>query len=153
MAFTHTNKITYNYLSGGSSVNAVVSKSATLGAEMNISELVGTYADPNQLNDIEIEYFEFTTASKAESVYLMLDGYNGELWGGSSGGTKMVDLVSGEPYVWTKDGSANFPPGNTNPMVDSTDKLIVKPKTAVGGGALAGSDSCTLTVKVLYDPT
>ena len=57
-------------------------------------------------------------------------------------------LADGEPYVWSYNGGTDFPNGNSNPMIDSTASIIVKP---------AASDSAertpTITIKVLYDPT
>ena len=148
MAFSHTNKVTYRYdTSQGSSIEKSVSKVETAGAEMNVSETVTTDGS-SETADIDLEYFEFTTAAQAKSVYLRIDGYNCALYANGSAGTKMADLDDGVPYVWSYNGGTAFPPGQSNPMVDSTTKLTVKPD-AGAGTATEG----TLTVNVLYDPT
>jgi hypothetical protein len=148
MAFTHTNKVRYNYISGSVNVLKEVTKVETAGAEMNVSEAITTDGS-TEAADIDLEYFEFTHAVQAKSVYLRLDGFNGAIYAnGSSAGTKMVDLDDGEPYVWSYGGGTNFPPGNTNPMKDDTLKLTVKPD-AGAGTTTAG----TITASVLYDPT
>jgi hypothetical protein len=147
MSFTHTNKITFDYLSGGSSLSKAVSKTETSGAEINISEAVTTDGSSETTN-IDLSYFEFQTAAKAVSVYLRIDGFNCALYGGASGASKMADLDNGEPYVWSYNSGTDFPAGNTNPMVDATDMLRITPDAG------AGTDTAgTLTVKVLYDPT
>jgi len=148
MSFTHTNKVRYQYVSGSVNVLKEVSKVETAGAEMNISEAITTDSVTEE-NDIDLEYFEFTTAAQAKSVYIRLDGFNGALYAnGSSGGDLMVDLDDGEPFVWSYGGGTSFPPGNSNPMKNSTLKLTVKPD-AGAGTETAG----TITVSVLYDPT
>jgi len=153
MAFTHTNKITYTYTAGGLNTTSIVSKAETWGAEMNISEEVTTAGGIGE-DARDLEYFEFTTKTQARSVMLLMTGdgvntFDCALWANGTGGTKMADLVDGEPFVWSSsDGSTgNFPPGNENPMVDSTTKLTVKPVDET-----LESITGTLTVKVLYDP-
>jgi len=145
MAFTHTNKVRYNYISG--SVNSLkeVIKVETDAAEMNVSEEY-VLADPTE-TPLTLEYFEFTTAAKAKSVYLRLDGYNGTLKGGVDGASTMKALVDGEPFVWSYNGGTSFPPGTSNPMVDATDMLLLVPDAGQTIGATG-----TLTVSVLYDP-
>ena len=150
MAFTHTNRITYQYVAGGNTEQTAVSQAETAGAEMNVSEVVTALATPT--DDIDLEYFEFTTKAQARSVYLKLDGFDGAVWAnGSSAGTKMKDLVSGQPYVWSYNATNNFPEGAENPMVDTTTKLTVVP--ANGTTTVTEGDTATLTVKVLYDPS
>lgn len=148
MAYTHTNKIVYAYTAGGAEQGKTVSKSETHGAEMNVSQAITTDASSETAN-IDLEYFEFTTKLQARSVFIMLTGFNGALYGGVAGASKMVDLDDGEPYVWSSsDGSTgNFPAGNTNPMIDATDRLRITPDAGAGTGT-----SGTITVKVLYDP-
>tara|TARA_Y100001973_G_C5113006_1_gene288671 strand:+ start:414 stop:857 length:444 start_codon:yes stop_codon:yes gene_type:complete len=147
MAFSHTNKITFEYTDNGGVASKSVSKAETSGAQVSIEEAITTDSS-SATADIDLEYFEFTTASKAVSVYLRIDGFNCALYANGSGGTKMADLDDGEPYVWSYNGGTNFPAGNSNPMVDSTTKLTVRPDSD------AGTDTAgTLTVKVLYDPT
>ena len=147
MAFTHTNEIRYRYTTGDGVVEKIVSQAETDGAEMNVSEAIVTDSSSEE-TDIDLEYFEFTTAAQAKSVYLRLDGFNGALWAnGSSSGTKMKDLDNGVPYVWSSNSAANFPAGATNPMVDSTTKLTVQPDAGAGTGT-AG----TIIVKILYGP-
>lgn len=147
MAFSHTNQIAFTYSAGGTSAKKTISKTETSGAEMNISEAITTDSS-SETADIDLEYFEFTTASQAKSVYIRLDGFNGAIYANGSGGTKMIDVDNGEPYVWSYNGGTDFPAGNSNPMVNSTTKLTVKPDVG------AGTDTAgTLTVKVLYDPT
>ena len=147
MAFSHTNKITFEYTDNGGVASKSVSKTETSGAQISIEEAITTDSSTGE-TDIDLEYFEFTTASKAVSVYLRIDGFNCALYANGSGGTKMADLDDGEPYVWSYGGGTSFPAGNTNPMVDSTTKLTVKPDVGTAED-LAG----TITVKVLYDPT
>ena len=114
---------------------------------MNISEAITTDSS-SETADIDLEYFEFTTATQAKSVYIRLDGFNGAIYANGSGGTKMTDLDDGEPYVWSYNGGTDFPAGNSNPMVNSTTKLTVKPDAG------AGTDTAgTIVVKVLYDPS
>ena len=146
MAFTHTNEIRYRYTTGDGVVEKIVSQAETDGAEMNVSEAIVTDSSSEE-TDIDLEYFEFTTAAQAKSVYLRLDGFNGALYANGSGGTLMKDLDDGIPYVWSSNSAANFPAGATNPMVDSTTKLTVKPDGSQGTGT-AG----TIIVKVLYGP-
>ena len=145
MAFTHTNEIRYRYTTGSAVVEKIVSVVETDGAEINVSEAIVT-ADP-ETTDIDLEYFEFTTAAQAKAVYLRLDGFDGALYANGSGGTLMKNLDNGIPYVWSSNSTNNFPVGATNPMVDSTTKLTVKPD-AGAGIATAG----TIIVKVLYGP-
>ena len=145
MAFTHTNEIRYRYTTGDGVVEKIVSQAETDGAEMNVSEAIVT-ADP-ETTAIDLEYFEFTTAAQAKSVYLRLDGFDGALYANGSGGTKMKDLDNGIPYVWSSNSTNNFPAGATNPMVDSTTKLTVVPDSG------AGTDTAgTIIVKILYGP-
>ena len=146
MSFTHTNKVRYQYVSGSVNVLKEVSKAETAGAEMNVSS--GCVLLKPTETALTLENFEFATAAQAKSVYLRLDGYNGELFGGVGGVTSMADLVDGEPYVWSDNGGLNFPPGRTNPMVNATDMLKLVP--AAGGDVGATG---TLTVSVLYDPS
>jgi len=146
MAFTHTNEIRYRYTTGDGLVEKIVSQAETDGAEMNVSEAIVTDSSSEE-TDIDLEYFEFTTAAQAKSVYLRLDGFNGALYANDSGGTLMKDLDDGIPYVWSSNSAANFPAGATNPMVDSTTKLTVQPDAGAGTGT-AG----TIIVKILYGP-
>ena len=149
MAFTHTNKITYSYTAGGVDAVKAISRSESAGAEINISKAITTNSSV-ETADISLDYFEFQEKDQARSVYILLTGFNGTLKGGVSGGSTMVaDLKNGEPYVWSSsDGSTNnFPAGNTNPMVDATDELIVKPDAGSG----TDTDG-TITVRVLYAP-
>lgn len=148
MAFTHINTIRTSYSAGGVVIANDVSKTETAGAEINISEAITT-GDP-ETTDIDFDYFVFELANRARSVFIKLDGFNGALYAENSSAvqTKMLDLDNGEPYSWSYNGASDFPVGNTNPMVNDTVKLIVRPD-AGAGVATAG----TLTVKVLYDPT
>ena len=146
MAFTHTNEIRYRYTTGSAVVEKIVSVVETDGAEINVSEAIVTDAS-TEAADIDLEYFEFTTAAQAKAVYLRLDGFDGALYANGSGGTLMKNLDNGIPYVWSSNSTNNFPVGATNPMVDSTTKLTVKPD-AGAGIATAG----TIIVKVLYGP-
>ena len=147
MSFTHTNKVRYQYVSGSVNVLKEISKVETAGAEMNVSEAITTDASDEDA-DIDLLHFDFADASQAKSVYLRLDGFNGGLWANGTGGTLMADLVDGEPFVWSDNGGLNFPPGRTNPLIDSIAKLTVHPADGAGTGT-AG----TITVSVLYDPT
>ena len=146
MAFTHTNEIRYRYTTGDAVVEKIVSVVETDGAEINVSEAIVTDASTDT-TAIDLEFFEFTTAAQAKSVYLRLDGFNGALYANGSSGTKMKDLDNGIPYVWSSNSTNNFPAGATNPMVDSTTKLTVIPDSGAGTGT-AG----TIIVKVLYGP-
>lgn len=149
MAFTHINTIRTSYSAGGVVIANDVSKTETAGAEINISEAIATDA-VTETTDIDFDYFVFELANRARSVFIKLDGFNGALYAENSSAvqTKMLDLDNGEPYSWSYNGASDFPVGNTNPMVNDTVKLIVRPD-AGAGVATAG----TLTVKVLYDPT
>jgi hypothetical protein len=146
MAYSHTNKIIYNYTAGGSTTQSSISKTETWGAEMNVSHPCITHS-VTETTDIDIDYFDFPTAAQARSVYLRMDGYNCALYGGD-GTAKMVDLDDGEPYVWSYNGTVDFPAGNANPMENATVLLRVTPDAGAGT-----STSGNLTVRVLYDPT
>lgn len=147
MSYSHTNKIVYSYTAGGADLTKTVSKTETSGAEINISEAVTTDSS-SETAAIDLSYFEFELAAKAVSVYLRIDGFNCELKGGVAGASSMANLDDGEPYVWSYNGSSDFPAGNTNPMVNATDMLKIIPDAG------AGTDTAgTLTVKVLYDPS
>ena len=145
MSLSHTNELRYTYNSGGEKKVKTISKTETDSAEMNVSEeyVLGTPTE----TPLTLEYFEFTTAAKAKSVYLRLDGYNGTLKGGVDGASTMKALVDGEPYVWSYNGGTSFPPGTANPMVDATDMLLLVPDAGQTPGTTG-----TLTVSVLYDP-
>ena len=148
MAFTHTNKITYTYSAGGVDAVKTISKTETAGAELNLSEQITIPALSSA--NITISDFEFITKAQAKSVMLKSDGAAVTLYANSESGGNLMGaaLADGEPYVWSDNSGDNFPPGNTNPMIDATTSLIVKP---------AASDSAertpTITIKVLYDPT
>lgn len=148
MAFSHTNKIVYDYSAGGSTSSKIVSKTETAGAEINLSEQITIPADSSA--NITISDFEFATAAQARSVMLRSDGAAVTLYANSEGVSNLMGaaLADGEPYVWSYNGGTDFPNGNSNPMIDSTASIIVKP---------AASDSAertpTITIKVLYDPT
>ena len=147
MSFSHVNQLSYSYTAGGDRLSKSVSKTETSGAEINISEAVTTDASAGE-TAIDLDYFEFQTASKAVSVYIRIDGFDCVLKGGVSGASTMATLADGEPYTWSYNGGTDFPVGNTNPMVDATDMLKIVPALGTAE-SLAG----TLTVKVLYDPS
>jgi len=147
MAFTHTNEIRYRYTTGDGLIEKTATRSETSGAEMNVSEAITTDA-VTETADIDLEYFEFTTAAQAKAVYLRLDGFDGSLYANGGSGTLMKSLVDGQPYTWSDNGGDNFPVGATNPLVDNTTRLTVVPASGAGTGT-AG----TVTVKILYDPT
>jgi hypothetical protein len=67
----------------------------------------------------------------------------------------MVTLKAGVPYVWSYNAAANHPVGATNPMVDATLKLTVKPDSysEVNNPLNVVDNIATLVVRVLYDPT
>lgn len=146
MAFTHTNAVRYRYSAGGSMNEKETSRSMTAGAELNVSEsltvALGTTTAQN------ITGFDIAP-NLAKSVFLKAEGYPSGvvLYANGTGGTVMAHLNDGEPYVWTS-GTTNFPPGQTNPIVDST-YLTVLPS----GHGDASVRTVAIDVKVLYDPT
>ena len=150
MALTHTNKIKYRYTAGGIELEKEVIKTESHGGEMSLSQQIVTSGGPKpgtETTDIDLEFFEFTTAAQAKSVYLRLDGFNAELYANGSAGTKMIDLEDGEPFVWSYNDGIDYPPGNSNVMKDSTTKLTVQPDVG------AGTDTTgTIEVRVLYNP-
>lgn len=148
MAFTHTNSVRSSYVAGGQDIIFTVEKTETAGAEMNISQAITTDSI-TETTDIVLEYFEFQTANKARSIYIRLDGFNGALYAEDSAAaeTKMLDLDNGEPYTWSYNAGTSFPAGTSNPMVDDTVKLIIRPD--VGAGTETDG---TLTLKLLYIP-
>ena len=148
MAFTHTNKITYSYTAGGSSVGSIISKTETAGAELNLSEQITIPALSSA--NITISDFEFAEKDQARSVILKSDGAPVTLYANSEAGGNLMGaaLADGEPYVWSYNGGDDFPLGNSNPMIDSTASLIVKP-----GNAKEDDRAVTITIRVLYDPT
>ena len=105
----------------------------------------------------DVPGFEFATASSARSVYIRLDGTDGSVSanGDPDTGTAMVTLKAGVPYVWSYNAAANHPVGATNPMVDATLKLTVKPDSysEVNNPLNVVDNIATLVVRVLYDPT
>ena len=157
--FTHTNKVRYIYTAGGVDDSKEFSVSETAAAEINISEahtLIAPVTGGSR-HQWDITGFEFATKATAKSVYIRLDGTNGGLSanGDFDAGTEMVSLKAGVPYVWSSDGGSNHPVGATNPMVDATLKLTVKPDSydETNNPLNVVDNIATLTVKVLYDPT
>ena len=72
--------------------------------------------------------------------------------------TKIKDLADGEPYVWSYNGGNNFPSSATNPL-PADDQASVAGAGGISGifvipnDDVAAETPCTLTVRVLYDPT
>ena len=72
--------------------------------------------------------------------------------------TKIKDLADGEPYVWSYNGGSNFPASATNPL-PADDQASVAGAGGISGifvipnDDVAAETACTLTVRVLYDPT
>lgn len=147
MALTHTNAVRYRYTAGGGLNEKEVTRTVTGGAETNVSETLTVTLGTTTAQDIT--GFDFVDASSAISVYMMVDGYASgvSLYANGTGGTLMATLEDGVPYVWTS-GTTNFPPGQTNPMVNSTAKITALPS----GAGSAAEQTVNVNVKVLYDP-
>ena len=157
--FTHINKVRYTYNAGGVNEVKEISVTETASAEINISEAHTLLAPVtgSTRHQWDITGFDFATKATAKSVYIRLDGTNGGLSanGDFDAGTEMVSLKAGVPYVWSDNATANHPVGATNPMVDATLKLTVKPDSydETNNPLNVVDNIATLTVKVLYDPT
>ena len=98
MAFTHTNEIRYRYTTGDGVVEKIVSQAETDGAEMNVSEAIVTDSTTEE-SDIDLEYFEFTTAAQAKSVYLRLDGFDGAFIMVAMFFTQLIDSMNLFDYI------------------------------------------------------
>ena len=152
MALTHTNKIRWRYTpGGGTEVEKEIAKTETDGAELSISQQIVTDIGTETAN-ILLEYFEYTTANRTKSLYLRLDGFNGDIYatgtdGAGGGSAKMTGLIDGEPYVWSYNGGSGFPLGAENIMRSSTTGLVVQPLAGAGTGVTG-----TFELRVLYDP-
>ena len=178
MAFTHQNKVTTSYTAGGVLNEKAVTKNETADAEINISASVAAGSAAARSGTKPIPEFHMADGGDARSVFLMLNGYGGTLYASGIGDfnatyaqqngegilvpalniTKIKDLADGEPYVWSYNGGSNFPSSATNPL-PADDQASVAGAGGISGifvipnGAPAADTACTLTVRVLYDPT
>ena len=178
MAFTHQNKVTTSYTAGGVLNEKSVTKNESADAEINISASVAAGSAAARSGTKAIPEFHMADGGDARSVFLMLNGYGGTLYASGIGDfnatyaqqngegimvpalniTKIKDLADGEPYVWSYNGGSNFPASATNPL-PADDQASVAGAGGISGifvipnGAPATDTACTLTVRVLYDPT
>ena len=178
MAFSHTNRVTTAYTAGGVLNETAVSKTESADAEINISASVAAGTGAARSGTKDIPEFHMSDGGDARSVFLKLDGYGGTLYASGIGDfnatyaqqngegvmvpalniTKIKDLADGEPYVWSYNGGNNFPSSATNPL-PADDQASVAGAGGISGifvipnGAPDASAPCTLTVRVLYDPT
>ena len=151
MALTHTNKVRWRYTAGGTQISDELTTKETDGAVISISQQIVTNHTA-ETSGILLEYFEFTTANRAKSLYLKLDGFNGDVYatgtdGAGGGSSKMTGLFDGEPYVWSYNNGSGFPAGSENVMRGSTTGLVVHPLAGAGT-----TTTGTFDLRVLYDP-
>ena len=158
MAFTHTNRVTYKYTAGGTNHTKEISIDETGSGEINISETLTFITAYDGSQKYDLSGFEFVTASSAVSTYIEVDGTNAAIWKNghsSEGGTKMLDVDDGVPYVWSKNGGTSHPVGTENKLLDSTTKLTIipHPYDETDNPKHADGNTATVTIRVLYDVT
>jgi hypothetical protein len=152
MSFNHENKITYRYTSAGATETKEITKTETGTSEINISKNVTMGATVTA--DLDIPGFDYASKAAALSVYLRIDGVKGTLYSDASSNADIIaNLDDGVPFVWSKNGGTNFPPGALNPMFDSTTSLVVKPSGyhAVHNPLAIHSGVIAVTARILYD--